>query len=272
MSRIRHFLSRFIEGDPLRKVGNVRDKNRVHNILEDIVGVNCRIEKPINQDGLGWRIIVDGSSDEPLPEGVVPPWSPTLIVDDRTTELDADGKIQLYDSDAGGAVTDPTEYDDDAVFPWMGGFGDTLKWASLSGLGASIGAYVAVDGDSIDRNADDEIELKTWADIGLGGPPLATPATDGMHENDAIPSKHYDGESGAHGYVDNMRYVTPGAIVGAGAVALGGADLDDGADAVFTDGLFVNAASWGIIECLVVDPTTGATKAVKILGKVMETL
>ena len=270
MSRIRHFLSRFIEGDPLRKVSNVRDKNRVHNILEDIVGVNCRIDKPINQDGLGWRIIVDGSSDEPPPEGVVPPWSPTLMVDDRTTELDGDGKIQLYDSDAGGATTDLDGYAE-AVFPYLDVFGGTLKWTSLAGVADSIAALVAVDNVSINRNGEDALQLNLWSVIGWAALGML-PATDGMHENDAIPTKHYDGESGEYGYVDTMRYVTPGAIVGAGAVALGGADLDDGADAVFTDGLFVNAASWGIIECLVVDPTTGATKAVKILGKVVETL
>lgn len=51
-------------GDPVRDVANVTDHNRVANILNDIQGVGCRIEKPVNGNGRGWKIIVgDGSSD-----------------------------------------------------------------------------------------------------------------------------------------------------------------------------------------------------------------
>ena len=58
--------------DPLRKVSNVDEVNRVHRILNDIKGIGCRIEKPRGANGLGWRIVVDGSSDlDPIPDSSV---------------------------------------------------------------------------------------------------------------------------------------------------------------------------------------------------------
>jgi len=55
--------------DPLRMVANVEEVNRVHRILNDIKGVGCRIEKPQGANGLGWRIVVDGSTDlDPIPD------------------------------------------------------------------------------------------------------------------------------------------------------------------------------------------------------------
>jgi len=55
--------------DPLRKVANVEEVNRVHRILNDIKGVGCRIEKPQGANGLGWKIVVDGSTDlDPIPD------------------------------------------------------------------------------------------------------------------------------------------------------------------------------------------------------------
>ena len=58
----------FKRGDPLRKVANHTQANRIANVLLDIKGVGCRIEKPTNADGRGWKVIVDGSSDEPFPD------------------------------------------------------------------------------------------------------------------------------------------------------------------------------------------------------------
>jgi hypothetical protein len=50
-----------------------RHHNRIGNVLQNIVGVNCRIDKPVNQEGRGWKIIIDGSSD--ISDGVIqPPW------------------------------------------------------------------------------------------------------------------------------------------------------------------------------------------------------
>ena len=61
----------FRAGDPLRKVSNARQANRLANIWNDITGIGCRIDKPINAEGRGWHIIVDGSSDITPPAGVV---------------------------------------------------------------------------------------------------------------------------------------------------------------------------------------------------------
>jgi len=72
---LRNFLSRFRAGDPVAKVANVRQANRVANILEDITGIGCRIAKPTDAEGKGWQIIVDGSSDVQPPDGWVAPWS-----------------------------------------------------------------------------------------------------------------------------------------------------------------------------------------------------
>jgi len=68
LMKLADFFHRIMPEDPLRKVANVRDMRRVHNILEDIEGVGCRVEKPTNREGLGWRIIVDGSSDVDIGE------------------------------------------------------------------------------------------------------------------------------------------------------------------------------------------------------------
>ena len=67
MGRALHFLERFVSGDPVAKTAAARQQNRVANILEDIQGVGCRIDKPTNREGKGWRIICDGTSDVTLP-------------------------------------------------------------------------------------------------------------------------------------------------------------------------------------------------------------
>lgn len=66
------WFSEYQKGDPVRLVANVEETNRVHRILNDIKGIGCRIEKPRGANGLGWRIIVDGSSDtDPIPDSSV---------------------------------------------------------------------------------------------------------------------------------------------------------------------------------------------------------
>jgi len=58
------FIRLFKKGDPVRAVANAQDHNRVANVLNDIQGIGCRVVKPVNGDGRGWKIIVgDGSSD-----------------------------------------------------------------------------------------------------------------------------------------------------------------------------------------------------------------
>lgn len=56
-------------GTPVRLVANVEENNRIRNILNDIRGIGCRIEKPAGLNGLGWRIIVGSGTDEdPIPD------------------------------------------------------------------------------------------------------------------------------------------------------------------------------------------------------------
>jgi hypothetical protein len=49
-----------------------RSWNRVANVLESIEGVGCRIEK--TENGWGWQIIVDGTSDYEPPSGFEYGW------------------------------------------------------------------------------------------------------------------------------------------------------------------------------------------------------
>jgi hypothetical protein len=64
---LRGYLWRFRRGDPVAKVCNTTHHNRVAQILEDIEGSGCRIEKPT--DGSPWRIVIDGTSDISPPPG-----------------------------------------------------------------------------------------------------------------------------------------------------------------------------------------------------------
>ena len=61
------FLKRFTAGQPVRVVANARNLSRIANILEDIQGVGLRIQKPTDAEGMGWRIINDGTSDATIP-------------------------------------------------------------------------------------------------------------------------------------------------------------------------------------------------------------
>ena len=74
MPAIFNWLSRFVPETPLRKVANVRQQNRIANILEDIQGIGCRILKPTDREGLGWRIMLDGSSDVEPPADTYLAW------------------------------------------------------------------------------------------------------------------------------------------------------------------------------------------------------
>lgn len=69
-SALAKWIGVFAPEEPLRKVSNVKQRNRIANILADIRGIGCRISKPTNAEGSGWAIIVDGSSDVPLDSGI----------------------------------------------------------------------------------------------------------------------------------------------------------------------------------------------------------
>jgi hypothetical protein len=67
MAAVINFFKRFRHGRPVREYCDAKHFNRVSNVLEDISGIGCRVQKPLNAEGLGWRIIVDGTSDHELP-------------------------------------------------------------------------------------------------------------------------------------------------------------------------------------------------------------
>lgn len=59
---------------PVRVVANYEDNNKIRNILNDLQGVNCRVEKPDQHQGLGWRIVVGDGSDVKRPPNIADPF------------------------------------------------------------------------------------------------------------------------------------------------------------------------------------------------------
>lgn len=55
---------------PVRLVANYEDNNKIRNILNDLQGVNCRVEKPDQNQGLGWRIVVGDGTDVERPPNI----------------------------------------------------------------------------------------------------------------------------------------------------------------------------------------------------------
>jgi len=64
--------SDFQGGDPLRKVANARQQNRIATILNTIQGWGCRVVRNYSAEGRGWYIVVDGTSDQPIPDSFAP--------------------------------------------------------------------------------------------------------------------------------------------------------------------------------------------------------
>jgi hypothetical protein len=75
--------AKFRPEDPLRKVANVQNMNRIGNILNNIQGLGCTIVKNIGDNGLGWIIKVDGSSD------VEPDTETHVQITDRYVQVNA---------------------------------------------------------------------------------------------------------------------------------------------------------------------------------------
>jgi hypothetical protein len=73
MGALHNYLrNNFQPGEWLGRFCNPKQHNRIANILQDIQGVGLRIVKPTDQEGRGWRIINDGTSDI-LPPLYTPP-------------------------------------------------------------------------------------------------------------------------------------------------------------------------------------------------------
>ena len=69
---VRGFLRKLKKGEPLNTEATSLLLNRIYNILEGLAGEGCRVEKPLDAKGLGWRIIVDGCYSDLEPMGRVP--------------------------------------------------------------------------------------------------------------------------------------------------------------------------------------------------------
>ena len=95
--------SDFLTGDPVRVTAEHGQQNKIANILKDIEGIGCRVQKPTGADGLGWRIIIDGNSDDTYPPGMGPPWSAIL-------SCTGNGWI---------GTTYVTGYNNDPALPWI---------------------------------------------------------------------------------------------------------------------------------------------------------
>ena len=63
---INGFFRRNVAGQPLRALANVENLNKVANILNDITGQGCFIDKPLNGDPWVVRMSEDESGEEPL--------------------------------------------------------------------------------------------------------------------------------------------------------------------------------------------------------------
>jgi hypothetical protein len=69
----------FKAGDSPIAFCSARQHNRVANILQDLQGIGCRIDKPLDAEGRGWRIVIDGSSDIP-PPAALPGSTPATLI------------------------------------------------------------------------------------------------------------------------------------------------------------------------------------------------
>jgi len=95
MGVIHNFLrTNYRPGEWIGRLCSPQERNRQNNIFQDCKGVWCRIDKPVNQEGRGWKIIIDGTSD--IYDGTQPPWASA-----------SRGSISM---DATGSATDPVQF------------------------------------------------------------------------------------------------------------------------------------------------------------------
>ena len=66
------FLRKMKKGEPLNQEATCQLLNRIYNILEGLAGEGCSVEKPLDRDGLGWKIVVDGCHSDLEPAGRAP--------------------------------------------------------------------------------------------------------------------------------------------------------------------------------------------------------
>ncbi len=103
MGMLRHWLrTNYRPGEPIRHLCDPSERNKINNILQDISGVGCRIEKPTDLNGMGWKIVIDGTSDIIPPDNYEFPGG--AKVDDLSIDLNDDDEIQDFEWDSPSPV------------------------------------------------------------------------------------------------------------------------------------------------------------------------
>lgn len=63
------FIRKFKHGDAIFHVLNVDNINRIIDVLVGLVGNGCMVEKPVNAEGHGWKILLDGRHNDMPSDG-----------------------------------------------------------------------------------------------------------------------------------------------------------------------------------------------------------
>jgi hypothetical protein len=140
MGVIHNFLrTNYRPGEWLGRLCSPQERNRQNNIFQDCKGVWCRIEKPVNQEGRGWRWIVDGTSD--IYDGTQPPW----------VTSNPKAAIRLASSDA---TTDPMQFS--SVYQ------TNTDYLSAEDIGAGVYTTITVKQEGIYS-----VKLNVYAEVNI---------------------------------------------------------------------------------------------------------
>ena len=60
-----------MRGRALRQLASTENINKLANVLEDLSGDGCRIEKPVDDDGRGWKVVVDPHASDAEPSSYI---------------------------------------------------------------------------------------------------------------------------------------------------------------------------------------------------------
>ena len=91
-------------------VSNIRDANFQRRFFNTVKGLGCRVVIP-DKEGAGCMIVVDGTSDLPLPSGFPNPYDPAAIIFPAiVTNSPGDGAFTeaVYDETASAWIAQPT--------------------------------------------------------------------------------------------------------------------------------------------------------------------
>jgi hypothetical protein len=95
----------FQSGDPVRKVANARNLNRIGRILETLQVIGGRLERNYAAEGSGWVLVIDGTSSTAIPEAVSIQTSDMRFAVDSYSQSRL-GRYNFYGYDTTGFGTD----------------------------------------------------------------------------------------------------------------------------------------------------------------------